>query len=244
MQKFVVSPSIAGAHITLGAAKFLAQNYIGSAADMVLIGAWRDNYQYLHPDENLDKLEDDAELRIDTYSGGGKEFRNTLLPYLEELEGDYEKLDQLNDGCKLRIVEVPDGIQCSIMADSDTGCEDVIEHRWCFSAPRDDVYKDIVHVRKLCKTIEDGTTLVKDMTKYNFREVTIAFKGNYGAVRRSNGDFMFLRKNTYFDAIDSNGVARIEIIGDMPTKFNTQKVIHEAEEISAYAELVTLLNAE
>ena len=252
MQKFVVSPSIAGAHLSLAAAKYLVtragihdevshepDNFLNSK----LLTDWWHIFNEWHSEVKQDELLDDDEIRIDTY-GPGLTFRNNLLPYLESLEGDYDTLDLKNDGNRLRIVEVPDGYDCAIVSDPEMGIEEVVEHRHCFPVPGDEIYKDVLSVRKFCKSIENGTTTVQDLTKYTASDVTLAFIGDYGAARRSNGDFMFLHKNTYYRSTEDHGTVCYEIEGDRPPKFITQKVIYEAQEIAAYSKLINLLNAE
>ena len=259
MQKFVIGPGVGGAYVTWRGVKSLVFNH-GEGLDPLygmgseellyeshgqvgihdtfspLLTEWFKMFHETDPDTALANIEPDDSINLGYCT---EHIRDMLLPFIESLEGDYEQFDEENDGNELRIVEVPDGYDCSVFKEDETGCETVQERCKMWSAPRDDVWKDIVSVRKFCKEIEQQP--VTDGHVYTYRHVKIAFMNGYGIAKRNNGEVMFLKKYTYYRATDDHGTECYEIEGDKPNKFSMPKITRGPEEMKAYFELMHLI---
>ena len=259
MQKFVIGPGIGGAYVTWRGVKALVFEH-GEGLDPLygygtedllyeshgqvcihdrfspLLTEWFKLFHETDPDTALENIEPDDSINLGYCT---EHIREMLLPFIESLEGDYEQFDQENDGNELRIVEVPDGYDCRVYQEDETGCESVQECSKMWLAPKDDVWKDILSVRKFCKQFEKEPA--REGYVYTYKDVQIAFMDGYGIAQRKNGEVMFLKKNTYYRATDDHGTVCYDIEGDRPNKFSEHKIIRRPEEMKAYFELMHLI---
>ena len=276
MQKFVVSPSIGGASITWAAVKYLVKLVddndmpldagcsldIGELAESrgevgypeegtfsPLLSAWWTCYKDSHKDAEFDKLADDDSVYMGCFYS--KSLRAKLLPFIETLAGDYDTLDSLNDGCELRVVEVPDGYQCGVVEDPESGCEVVEEFPQIWVAMKDDEYRFLRAVREVCETASINRTweketpsIVYDWTDRKGYHTKVAINGEYGMAKCVKGDsvsYLFLKKNTYYTATADHGKECYEIVGDKENKFRLPVIFHGEERVKAYFALAKLL---
>ncbi len=259
MQKFIIGPGIGGAYVTWRGVKALVFEH-GEGLDPLygygtedllyeshgqvcihdrfspLLTEWFKLFHETDPDTALENIEPDDSINLGYCT---EHIREMLLPFIESLEGDYEQFDQENDGNELRIVEVPDGYDCRVYQEDETGCESVQECSKMWLAPKDDVWKDILSVRKFCKQFEKEPA--REGYVYTYKDVQIAFMDGYGIAQRKNGEVMFLKKNTYYRATDDHGTVCYDIEGDRPNKFSEHKIIRRPEEMKAYFELMHLI---
>ena len=259
MQKFVIGPGIGGAYVTWRGVKSLVFKH-GDGLDPLygygteellyeshgqvcihdrfspLLTEWFKRFHETDPDTALENIEPDDSINLGYCT---EHIREMLLPFIESLEGDYEQFDKENDGNELRIVEVPDGYDCRVYQEDETGCESVQECSKMWLAPKDDVWKDILSVRKFCKQFEQEPA--KEGYVYTYKDVQIAFMDGYGIAQRKNGEVMFLKKNTYYRTIDDHGTVCYDIEGDHPNKFSEPKITRRPEEMKAYFELMHLI---
>jgi hypothetical protein len=259
MQKFVIGPGIGGAYVTWRGVKALVFEH-GEGLDPLygygtedllyeshgqvcihdkfspLLTEWFKLFHETDPDTALENIEPDDSINLGYCT---EHIREMLLPFIESLEGDYEQFDKENDGNELRIVEVPDGYDCRVSKEDETGCESVQECGKMWLAPKDDVWKDILSVRKFCKQFEQEPA--KEGYVYTYKDVQIAFMDGYGIAQRKNGEVMFLKKNTYYRATDDHGTVCYDIEGDRPNKFSEPKITRSPEEMKAYFELLHLI---
>lgn len=261
MQKFVVGPGIGGAHLTWKGVKTLVYKY-GMGLDPLygyrlgdlfesfgrvgindifsdLLSTWWQKYHERYSDKTFESLESDDTLLI---GYGDDDIREKLIPFIEAMQGDYAEFDEANDDCQLRVVEVPEGYQCIIVEDPEMGCETVQEAARMWPVPRDDEWRAILAVRRFCHDAEmHPEARIEDRIPYPCVGVTMMFLGDYGVARSTNGDYMFLKKNTYYKAKDDHGKECFEIIGDRPNRFITERPVKDGEAVLAYAELVDLM---
>ena len=259
MQKFVIGPGIGGAYVTWRGVKALVFEH-GEGLDPLygygtedllyeshgqvcihdrfspLLTEWFKLFHETDPDTALKNIEPDDSINLGYCT---EHIREMLLPFIESLEGDYEQFDKENDGNELRIVEVPDGYDCRVYQEDETGCESVQECSKMWLAPKDDVWKDILSVRKFCKQFEKEPA--REGYVYTYKDVQIAFMDGYGIAQRKNGEVMLLKKNTYYRATDDHGTECYEIEGDHPNKFSVPKITRSPEEMKAYFELMHLI---
>ena len=259
MQKFVIGPGIGGAYVTWRGVKSLVFEH-GEGLDTLygygtedllyeshgqvcihdrfspLLTEWFKLFHETDPDTALKNIEPDDSINLGYCT---EHIREMLLPFIESLEGDYEQFDKENDGNELRIVEVPDGYDCRVYQEDETGCESVQECSKMWLAPKDDVWKDILSVRKFCKQFEKEPA--REGYVYTYKDVQIAFMDGYGIAQRKNGEVMLLKKNTYYRATDDHGTECYEIEGDHPNKFSVPKITRSPEEMKAYFELMHLI---
>lgn len=123
VQKFLVATSIGGFQLNWETVLYLAER-IPERKDELIAKA---EYEF----------ENDGGERLPSISYCNDSFRNLLIPFVETLEGNYDELDEVNDGCLLRLVEVPYGHACYISADSELGTECVEEWHESWRAPHD-----------------------------------------------------------------------------------------------------------
>lgn len=123
VQKFLVATSIGGFQLNWETVLYLAER-IPERKDELIAKA---EYEF----------ENDGGERLPSISYCSDSFRNLLIPFVETLEGNYAELDEVNDGCFLRLVEVPYGHSCYISADSELGTEYVEEWHESWRAPHD-----------------------------------------------------------------------------------------------------------
>ena len=276
MQKFVVSPSIGGASLTWGAVKFLSRltnsedvpydaayelkdselsesnGEVGcpeTSTYSPLLSMWWSYYHDRHKDDSFCGLQGDDSVYLGcSYA---KPLRDMLAPFLEELGGDYSKLDSLNDGCELRIVEAPDGYHCGVVEDPETGCEVVEEYPRIWVAMKDDEYRFIRIVREVCREASEkrkwncnATCLVYDWTTGDGYSVKIATHKEYAVAKcTKDGEvsYLFLKKNTYYKKTDDHGQECYEIVGDKENKFRLPVLFHPGNEVKAYCELIAFI---
>lgn len=278
MQKFIVSPSIGGPHLTWNAVKFLSRlnNMEGVPFDAAyelkdnelsesngevgcpetntyspLLSMWWSYYRDRHKDEVFCGLNGDESVYLGVMYA--KPLRDRLVPMLEELGGDYSKLDSLNCGCELRLVEVPDGYHCGVVEDPETGCEVVEEYPRIWVPMKDDEYRFVRIVRELCHKASvkrkwncNATCLVYDRTTGDGYSVKIATHKDYGVAKcTKDGEvsYLFLKKNTYYTATDDHGQECYEIVGDKENKFRLPVLFHSGNEVKTYCELITFIES-
>ena len=261
MQKFLVGPGIGGAHLTWKGVKTLVFKFgmgidllYGFNPDMLfesygqvgindmfspLLSLWWQKFHERYSDKAFGMLEDDYTLRL---GYGDDDIREKIIPFIEAMQGDYAEFDEANDDCQLRVVEVPEGYQCIIVEDPEMGCETVQEAARMWPVPRDDEWRAILAVRRFCHDAEmHPEARIEDRIPYSCVGVTMMFLGDYGVARSTKGDYMFLKKNTYYKANDDHGKECFEIIGDRPNRFITERPVKDGEAVLAYAELVDLM---
>ena len=279
MQKFVVSPSIGGASITWAAVKYLARliggdnddtpldlafeikdEELGEAHGTIgnldkdifspLLTVWWSFYKEYHKDAEFAQLNEDDSVYLGCYYSG--DLRKKLLPFIEVLGGDYRMLDSLNDGCELRVIEVPDGYQCGVTGDPETGCEVVEEYPRIWVTMKDDEYRFLRTVRDVCDKIskerawegKEGPVVAYDWTDAMGFHTKVAVDGVYGVakcMKDGNVSYLYLKKNTYYTATDDHGKECYEIVGDKENKFRFNVVFHEGDEVRAYFSLIKAL---
>ena len=271
MQKFVVGPGIGGASISWGAAKYLVQMnksdpVYGAKPDEIgcspinekegdvgvlekdlfspLLSAWWHKYVERFPETRFVELDDAADLFLGTWSGSP--VRELLVPYLDCLNGDYARLDTLNGGVELRIAEVPEGYQCGVIEDPDTGCEVVEEYPRIWHALPDDEYRFVRLVRNFCSSAErDPGEFARQDFVYEISGLKIALHGDYGMAKCRMNDggcsYLLLKKNTYYCATEDHGKECYEILGDRENKFSLPRLFRGDEEMKAYFSLLKLL---
>ena len=261
MQKFVVGPGIGGAHLTWKGVKTLVYKY-GMGLDPLygyrlgdlfesfgrvgindifspLLSAWWQRYYSCNTDANFEELEDDDSVHL---GYGDDELRERLIPFIEAMQGDFADFDEANDDTQLRVVEVPEGYQCIIVEDPEMGCETVQEVSRMWPVPPDDEWRAIIAVRRFCSDAEKNPDAkIEDRIPYPCVGVTMMFLGDYGVARLSKGDYLFLKKNTYYKANDDHGKECFEIVGDRLNMFITERPVKDRKAVLAYAELVNLM---
>lgn len=263
MQKFVVGPGIGGAHLTWYGAKTLVFKY-GLGIDPLygldegmlfeshgqvgindifsdLLSTWWQKYHERYSDKTFDSLESDDTLLI---GYGDDDIREKLIPFIEAMQGDYAEFDEANDCCPLRVVEVPEGYQCIIVPDPEMGCETVQEVARMWPVPHDDEWRAILTVRKFCHDIEmHPEKPIEDRKVYGGFGVSMVFQGDYGVARILNGEYLFLKKNTYYTATDDHGKECFEILGDKPNKFTMERPVHDGQSVRTYVKLINILES-
>lgn len=165
-----------------------------------------------------------------------------------------EKMDKLNGGYELRVVEVPDGYQCIITDDPDYGTESVQECAKIWNADIDvdgftkQQIKNFAHIESLSVTTDrfpdtitvDGATTVGE--PIIFKDLVIAKKGELAvAYSKLNDKVAFLKKAEYFRDTLDHPIKWFEIVGEVTNKFQTNTLFHDISKLYEYFDLVKVV---
>jgi hypothetical protein len=178
-----------------------------------------------------------------------------LDPYNPFIPKDVaEKMDKLNGGYELRVVEVPDGYQCLITDDQDYGTESVQECARIWNADIDadgftkQQIKNFAYIESLSATTDrfpdtitvDGATTVGE--PIIFKDLVIAKKGERAVVySKLNDKVAFLKKAEYFRDTLDHPSKWFEIVGEVTNKFQTNTLFHDISELYDYYDLVKVV---
>ncbi len=178
-----------------------------------------------------------------------------LDPYNPFIPKDVaEKMDKLNGGYELRVVEVPDGYQCLITDDQDYGTESVQECARIWNADIDadgftkQQIKNFAYIESLSATTDrfpdtitvDGATTVGE--PIIFKDLVIAKKGERAVVySKLNDKVAFLKKAEYFRDTLDHPIKWFEIVGEVTNKFQTNTLFHDISELYDYYDLVKVV---
>lgn len=181
VQKFLVATSIGGFHLNWETVLYLAER-IPERKDELIAKA---EYEF----------ENDGGERLPSISYCSDSFRNLLIPFVETLEGNYAELDEVNDGCFLRLVEVPYGHSCHISADSELGTEYVEEWHESWRAPQDLRLQFSIALDKMLR----GYEYIQENSYIENEDKTIqcVFTEKYGLAKTPLG-YCPLKQYTYY----------------------------------------------
>lgn len=135
VQKFLVATSVGGFQLNWETLLYLSERIPDRKAELIA----KADYEF----------ENDGGEHLPSISFCRDIFRNMLIPFVETLEGNYAELDEVNDGCRLRLVEVPYGHSCYISEDSELGTEFVEEWPESWRAPQDERMKVSIALDKM-----------------------------------------------------------------------------------------------
>jgi hypothetical protein len=267
MQKFLIGPDICGASVSFGALCYLIRT-VGDGLDLL------HSYMKEHPDEPLgessgkvgypalnlysplltqwfEMMEDVqfSDVRPDTslhcLYGAKDAIRDSLLPFVERLEGDYTGLDAANNGSQLRIVEVPDGYFCGVTSDSDTGSESVQEYSNVWNAMDDREYRALNEVRKFCNGGQAEGKWPESGVIHELGSAKLAVDGDLAVARIINRhgkpEYMFLSKNHYYCARNGRPAVLFEVEGMANHRVCSHTVFRD-NSVETYARLVLALS--
>ena len=192
---------------------------------------------------------------------GVSEIRDLILMYLiQDSYNPYipkdvaEKMDSLNGGYELRVVNVPDGYQCIITDDPEYGTESVQECTKIWNADIDadgftkQQIKNFAWIESLSVTADrfpdtitvDGATTVGE--PISFKDLVIAKKGDRAVVySKLNDKVAFLKKAEYFRDTLDHPDKWFEIVGEVTNKFQTNTLFHDISELYDYYDLVKVV---
>lgn len=251
MKKFLVGNSIGGAQITKQAWDYLVYNISKNfdqedykMKSQIYSCIWDDYYMKHGSNDRVDG----EYVRFHPWLEGADYFRETLLHLVEELQYDYTKLDELNDGHDLRIITVPDdGLEYQITEDPEYGAEYVTQvHR--NHVVKDDWYERAKYlIKDFCNTHDDldKITYVVELDK-----VRLAFEGNYAMAQckdsENNTEYFLLKKVEYYRETDEHPKISYDILNEPNTKTyfggGAYNDIFKEEELKAYCLLFEKLN--
>lgn len=135
VQKFLVANSIGGLLLNWETILYLADRIPERKAELIAKAAY--------------EFENDGGERLPRISYCSDSFRNMLIQFVETLDGNYAELDEVNGGCRLRVVEVPYGHSCYIFEDSELGIESVEEWHESWRPPQDERLKFRIALDKM-----------------------------------------------------------------------------------------------
>ena len=181
VQKFLVATSIGGFHLNWETVLYLAER-IPERKDELIAKA---EYEF----------ENDGGERLPSISYCSDSFRNLLIPFVETLEGNYAELDEVNDGCFLRLVEVPYGHSCHISADSELGTEYVEEWHESWRAPQDLRLKFSIALDKMLRGYEYSQE--NSYIENEGKTIQCVFTEKYGLAKTPLG-YCPLKQYTYY----------------------------------------------
>ena len=274
MQKFLVGPGIGGAAISLGAVKYLVRT-CGEGLDPVweymnthpdekvdesngevgfvskdlfspLLTEWWRLYRMGHHSDRELAFEDIAdEAEISFLYGEYNSIRDSLIPFVERLKGQYDVLDMENGDTPLRIVEVPDGYFCGVVDDPETGCEVVEEYPRIWHARYDGEYRCLAELKKFCWRDASDTSWLEEDKVYELGHARVAFHGDYGVAQchvvDRNDSYLFLRKNEYHHAVGDRPKVVFEVRDEHESRLPFTNAFRDIGEVETYARLVALL---
>ena len=178
-----------------------------------------------------------------------------LDPYNPYIPKDVaEKMDSLNKGYALRVVEVPDGYQCLITDAPEYGIESVQECTRLWNADLDadgftkQQIKNFAYIESLSEktdrfpdtiTVDGATTVGEPII---FKDLVIAKKGKRAVVySKLNDKVAFLKKAEYYRDTLDHPIKWFEIVGEVTNKFQTNTLFHDISEINEYYDLVKVV---
>lgn len=269
MQHFLISPSVGGAIFTKAALEFIiketeiippigfieSDGIVYSMYDSEkfperlptacpLYSEWWHIYTSQYPGSVFSELEGSNYIDIPPHS----DFRDLIvlhiLPsgYTYRNADFFKKLDEANNGTELRIVDVPDGYHCFIVADPEYDCESVQElgRTW---VPMTD--ERMLTKQLFIKFSHDFSTGGGTLEGYNtegtpfkYEDLVIAIQGEHGAVySKISNEMFFIRMSTYFCETADHPKEWFEIVGETYGKLQTWPAFHDIETVKSYVSL-------
>ena len=225
VQKFLVATSIGGFHLNWETVLYLAER-IPERKDELIAKA---EYEF----------ENDGGERLPSISYCSDSFRNLLIPFVETLEGNYAELDEVNDGCFLRLVEVPYGHSCYISADSELGTEYVEEWHESWRAPQDLRLQFSIALDKMLRGYEYSQE--NSYIENEDKTIQCVFTEKYGLAKTPLG-YCPLKQYTYYagphakDKADPTYEPVLNHVNESPFHHEVLPTI-PADEFVAYMEL-------
>lgn len=245
MKKFLVATSIGGAKLHKAAWDYLVSN-ITKKLDQedyimkcqVYSCIWHDYFiKYGIKDE------DGEYVIFQPWLEGADGFRDTLLKLVEELECDYAKLDELNDGRTLRIVTVPnDGYEYHITEDPEYGSEYVTQYHRSFFPEEDWLALAKAKIKKFSNEITSKMNGVFSID----HTVEIATSAEHGLAKvhdeKGKDHYLFLKYSEYYVANDDHPKSCYEIVNADLNAWQPITYAFSKEQLEKYIELYKLLN--
>lgn len=225
VQKFLVATSVGGFQLNWETVLYLAERIPERKAELIA----KAEYEF----------ENDGGERLPSISYCNDSFRNLLIPFVETLEGNYDELDEVNDGCLLRLVEVPYGHACYISADSELGTECVEEWHESWRAPLD-------HRLKISIALDKMLYGYKYDKEHSFIEsedksIQCVFTEKYGLAKTPIG-YCPLKQYTYYagprskDEADQKYEPVLNHVNASPCHYEVLPTI-PSDDFAAYMEL-------
>ena len=151
------------------------------------------------------------------------------------------KLDELNDMCEIRIVSVPDGYHCHIVAHEENFNEWVEEYTRVWGTGFDAESFTIEQIKRFAsREAIHLEKLLDNEDVIEFQDLLIARKGNLAvAYSKLTSKVTFLKKACYCKETGNHPMAWFEIVGgdDVNYKFQQSQIFFDMETVNTYYRL-------
>lgn len=218
MRQFLIGPSIGGAKIRKVAWDYLIDQSESLIVKDMKVDEWKANSPY----KSIGGVE-----YVRNFSS---QFREIVKNLVLNLHYDYTKLDELNGGVQLRIIDIPDdGNEYTITSDWDTGAEYVTQVHVNHYAKPDWYMKAKYEITEYGKTITDN------MAKYDSENdivhecggILYAFDEKLGVARVYDDEkrefYFILERHEYYKDTDEHPRICYEIINSPNSIYSSPK---------------------